>query len=168
MEPLFSEISGLFSEFETTKQELPFGRYLIYADENKRFNIQLDVFSKNYRGMIHAHGTWGLFGLLQGQLKVSDWEPSQERFRLIRKSLLQAGSSQCFTPPSEWHQVETPGDGEQTISIHIYGAAFDLDRGVYINDAGTQVQATRSPFKNLSSIEGFFRKKPAKSLNNLY
>ena len=45
---------------------IPYGRYLL-TNQND-FNIQMDVFSNNYTGSIHSHGTWGMFGIVSLEL----------------------------------------------------------------------------------------------------
>lgn len=133
-------------------RELPWGRYLVHADPAGRYNLQLDVFSRGYTGQIHAHGTWGIFWLLQGALVVTDCEVVDNAAQVQRVARLGRGGSQCFCPPaSDWHRVATPEDGPQTVSLHLYGPGFDLDTGVFFGDRGP-TSYRRGPFGDLARV----------------
>lgn len=136
----------------TAAHDLPWGRYLVHADPRGRYNLQLDVFSRGYTGEIHAHGTYGIFWLLQGELVVTDCDVAGTRATIQRVARIGAGGSQCFCPPaSDWHRVATPPDGPQTLSLHLYGPGFDLDTGVYLGGAGP-TPYRRGPFGDLSRV----------------
>jgi predicted metal-dependent enzyme (double-stranded beta helix superfamily) len=141
----------------TADAELPWGRYLVHADPRGRYNLQLDVFSRAYTGQIHAHGTWGVFWVIQGELLVSDCETRDGAAALQRVARIGAGGGQCFCPPaSDWHRVATPEYGPQTLSLHLYGPGFDLDTGVYISPTGV-TSYRRGPLADLEHIRGSFR-----------
>lgn len=126
---------------------LPWGRYLVHADPAGRYNVQLDVFSGGYEGAIHGHGTWGIFWVLQGALMVRDFELALGTARAQRAARIGAGGAQCFCPPvSDWHQVATPAEGPQTVSLHLYGPGFDLDEGVYFAEM-TKDGAGPTPYR---------------------
>lgn len=132
--------------------ELPWGRYLVHADPDARYNLQLDVFSRDYHGQIHAHDTWGVFWVLQGALMVTDFELAGGAARAQRSARITAGGGQCFCPPvSDWHRVATPAQGPQTVSVHLYGPGFDLHTGRSITAAGMAVYR-RGPFGELARV----------------
>ena len=60
---------------------LPYGRYLVFEDKQGLFNIQIDVFSENYIGMIHSHSTWGILHVIQGKLYVEEWLEEEGEFQ---------------------------------------------------------------------------------------
>lgn len=137
----------------TPSTELPWGRYLVHADPHDRYNLQLDVFSRAYTGQIHAHGTWGVFWVLQGELIVSDCEVHDDHAELQRVARLGPGGSACFCPPaSDWHRVATPEHGPQTISLHLYGPGFDLDDGVLFQEQNGITAYRRGPLGDLTRI----------------
>ncbi len=150
-------LSPIFQSIRIDKENVPYGRYLLHEDAARRFNIQLDVFSNNYAGQIHCHGTWGMLWILKGYLFVSDWEEragaegngnADPKFVCIRQSILHKGSGQAFTPVTgDWHQTNSPNEETQTISLHVYGPGFNMDEGIYINEKGEKQSASRSPFK---------------------
>ena len=133
-------------------QDLPYGRYLIYRAED--YNIQLDIFSRDYKGRIHCHNTWGITSILQGSLLVENWAEHDDNFFMQTSTYCPAGSSQCFSPPySDWHRVSTQPKGAQTLSFHIYGKGFNLDEGVYLNDHLERVTDKRGEFGNHHILE---------------
>lgn len=137
--------------------ELPWGRYLVHADPRGRYNLQLDVFSRAYTGQIHAHGTWGVFWVVQGELRVTDCDLQDGAAVVQRVATIGAGGSQCFCPPaSDWHRVATPAHGPQTVSLHLYGPGFDLDTGVYVAPTGV-TSYRRGPLGELDRVRECFR-----------
>lgn len=160
-----------------TGAAIPWGRYLLLADSDGCYNLQLDVFSADYRGGLHAHGTFGIFWVLQGQLHAWDYAASSARvdggagglahasgegresgdalstsdLTLARAARIPAGGSCCFCPPvSDWHRVSTPAQGPQTLSLHLYGPGFDLEVGLGILPTGRAGHYQRSPFRPLA------------------
>ena len=143
-----------------TDQPVPYGRYLIHADPSGNYNIQLDVFSKNYQGFAHAHETWGAFWVLRGRLRVLNWETDAENrpTRVVTQSLITRGSGSCFSPPvSDWHEVRVEEPSDQVFSIHVYGKEFDLDRGIYMDKEGRIQQGPRGLLKHWQELAGYIR-----------
>ncbi len=140
-------ISKAFSCYSVKNgNDLPFGRYLIF--ECPEFNIQLDIFSRDYAGSIHAHGTWGIFGLLQGSLIVNDWMEINKSFVQVRSSLIAPESLQLFVKENDWHSIKTTVKGDQAISLHIYGPNYDLAHGYTLDKNFKIKKYLRSPFKD--------------------
>ena len=138
--------------------ELPWGRFLVHADPRGRYNLQLDVFSRAYTGQIHAHGTWGIFWVLQGELRVSDCELRDGAAAVQRVARLGAGGCACFCPrASDWHRVATPQGGPQTLSLHLYGPGFDLDTGVYFSNETGVTPYRRGPLGDLAHLRDFLQ-----------
>ena len=129
--------------------QIPYGRYLIHNDPQKRFHIEIHIFSDNYMGEIHCHETWGVFWLISGTLFVEDFLYEKSRAKLARSSFLKNGSACSFHPPeSDWHRVRTlQGEKQQTISLHIYGSGYDLKRGKYLNQDHSIMRNERGSFK---------------------
>lgn len=110
---------------------IPYGRYLVF--ESELFNIQLDVFSKNYLGAPHNHETWGVMCGISGELSISDYTMSGGELTKIRTGVLRSGSALGFMKESDWHSTET-FDGDQVASFHVYGREFNLEDGYRYND----------------------------------
>ena len=152
---LQQKLHPILSNYEfVDDQQLPYGRYLVYRDKDNKFNIQIDVFSRNYTGQIHCHKTWGIMHVFKGFLFVEDWEEKINNNFTLRGGLtLNKGSSQSFCPPiSDWHKVSSGDSEEQVLSMHIYGQGFNLDKGIYLNSDLVPKVSNRSPFKDLSFI----------------
>lgn len=139
---------------------LPWGRYLVHAAPDGRYNLQVDVFSPAYRGQVHAHGTWGAFWILQGALLVTDCDLVEGAPRVQRVARIVAGGCQCFCPPaSDWHRVATPPNGPQTVSLHLYGPGFDLTTGVALIDGAPRTYR-RGPLGEFAQIASAFVERP--------
>lgn len=152
---LQKDLFPLLSKYYFKKvNDIPYGRYLIHQDDKNLFNIQIDVFSFNYSGKIHCHNTWGILHVFNGFLFVEDWNKTKEESFILRGGLiLKDGSSQSFCPPiSDWHKVSTGESLHQTISMHIYGNDFNLDKGIYLDDDLEQIEGNRSEFKDIETI----------------
>lgn len=144
---LLHAIEPHLSRLQLNKEDLPYGRYLLHHDAADRFNIQLDIFSMDYAGAVHTHETWGMLWTLKGRLFVSDWDvPQDGEPILFRDGILRRNSGNCFYPPHDWHRVISPADGPQPVSVHIYGEGFNLDKGIYLDDAGKPQRSSRSDF----------------------
>ena len=130
---------------------LDYGRYLVH--EQKEFSIQLDVFSNNYEGSIHSHGTWGLVGILNGSLFIDDWQNDNGKFIQLRASYLSKGSNIIFFKESDWHKAKSPNNNELTLSIQIYGPNYDMDNGFKLDEEFNIVPYKRSSFKDISKVE---------------
>lgn len=137
--------------------DVPYGRYLIHADPENRFNLQLDVFSRGYTGGIHAHGAWGMLFVLRGALYVEDYQDFNGKICLARSGYMGAGGGQAFCPPvADWHRVSTDTEGLQTVSIHVYGNGFDMDTGIGMDAQGQQRSYKRGPLGNPDLLKGLF------------
>ena len=135
----------------SSDESIPYGRYLLHRDAQKRFHIEMHIFSNGYTGEIHCHETWGIFWLISGALFIEDFLYNQNKAQLMRSSLLTRGSACSFHPPeSDWHRVRTMDNKkkEQTISLHIYGLDYDLEYGKYLNQDGKMIEGRRSNFKD--------------------
>ena len=146
-------ISPHITALTVSEGELPWGRFLLHHDPRDRFNIQLDVFSRGYTGGIHAHGTWGAFWLLRGQLKVWDYHEVNGPPTLARFGLAGPGGFACFCPPiSDWHKVGVPEGGDQTVSVHIYGRGYDMDTGLALGEDGRPRTYTRGAWGDRAQV----------------
>jgi predicted metal-dependent enzyme (double-stranded beta helix superfamily) len=154
--PLAQALADVTERTTVAPREVPYARYLLHADPEGRFNVQLDVFSRGYTGGVHAHGTWGIFTVLRGGLWVDDYEERDGRVRPTRRTWAGVGAVQAFCPPmSDWHRVSTREGGEQVVSVHVYGPGFDLDTGVALGVDGLPRSYRRGPLGDLRALDGF-------------
>lgn len=153
--------------WQVKKPLLPWGRYLLYRAPDDRFNVQLDVFSQGYVGGLHAHGTYGIFWVLQGGLSFWNYADvstapgpalrpgRQTALELVDAGRVSPGGAVCFCPPrSDWHRVSAFEGAEQTVSVHLYGPGFDLDTGVALDAQGCVRTYTRGPLQPLEGLAG--------------
>ena len=147
--PLMGQIRDEASRYHVDREELPWGRYLLWEHGGGAGNLQLDIFSPAYKGAIHHHGCWGMVFILKGSLIVEDWAEGVQGFTQTRETVLTQGGCQCFCPPmSDWHRVGTPDSGCQTVTLHLYGRGFNLWEGVYLSQKMEKVRAPRGPLKD--------------------
>ncbi len=157
LRPLLRELLDAASRIALTDKEVPYGRYLLHAHPDGLFNLQLDVFSRDYVGGVHAHETWGLFFPLRGGLTVEDWQEADGRVQLGRTAYIGRGGGQAFSPPvSDWHRVRTDATGPQPVSVHVYGAGFDLDTGLVLGEDGQAKSYRRGAFGDPANLAGLF------------
>lgn len=150
---LLAEVNPYFLKIQVTSNKIPFGRYLIYMDKNQKFNIQIHVFSKNYKGSVHCHETWGIMAVLKGVISVSDWVELNNEWNCFRSSLFLPGTSTCFAPPApDWHRTDTSGSNLQAISIHIYGKDWNMNQGTYLDDSFNKKVSKRGILQNNSQL----------------
>lgn len=148
------QVLGACARMSLSDPVVPYGRYLLHLDGAGRYNVQLDVFSPEYVGGIHCHGSWGIFTVLRGTLYAEEFDPGASL--RTRVGAYAPGSGAGFASPDDWHRVST-GAGPQVVSIHVYGAGFDLDEGEAIGAGGERVRYRRSPFGHPFAIRGLFR-----------
>jgi predicted metal-dependent enzyme (double-stranded beta helix superfamily) len=155
LRPVVADLSAVVARARVPDDAVPYGRYLVHLDPAGRFNLQWDVFSADYTGGIHAHGTWGAFFVLRGTLFADDFGAASPEgpFTLLRTSAHPPGAAAAFAPPQDWHRVATRG-GPQVVSLHLYGPGFDLDRGVALDPSGRPVTYTRGPLQDPARLEG--------------
>ena len=167
---MLPDLSQILNCYCIQEEGLPYGRYLVHIDRQKRFNIQLDIFSEHYAGQIHCHESWGLLAVIKGSLICEQWSETADRnFLKTSETLLTRGSSQTFCPPaSDWHKVITASPGEQVLSMHIYGEGFNLDKGIYLDDSFLKHHATRSNFKPLECISPFIQVRGKPEPSSMY
>jgi predicted metal-dependent enzyme (double-stranded beta helix superfamily) len=133
--------------------DVPYGRYLVHHDPADRFNVQLDAFSRDYVGGVHEHGTWGIFYVLRGTLYSEDFAAGS--LTALRQGAVSAGGAAGFVPPEDWHRVGT-GDGPQVVSIHVYGAGFDLDEGSAWSPERGFFRYRRGQWADPAAVAGLF------------
>ena len=92
----------------------------------------------------HDHGTWGVVAVLEGDLKVTEYEreddgsvPGKGRLRQVAELTAGPGTVACALPPHDEHHRLANPTSATTITVHTYGRAieacnvFDLDTGTY-------------------------------------
>jgi len=150
---LMGQVNPILSGIKVVKEDLSYGRYLLHMDREKRFNIQVHVFSANYEGNIHCHNTWGIMTIIKGTMYVTDWIERKSQFQCIRASLIKKGCSISFCPPAQdWHKTDTSKSKSQAVSFHIYGEGWDMDKGIYIDKGFAKLVSERGAIKDNSLL----------------
>lgn len=111
-----------------------YARNLLYVDTDKSLSLYCLVWKPGQWTPVHDHGSWGLVGVIEGQLeehnfiRVDDQVQSGSKIILKRggSSVLSPGSLTTFVPnPDHIHKTGVPSDGELTKTLHLYGKNMD-------------------------------------------
>ena len=138
-----------------SSNEIDYGRYLAYKSEN--CNIQVDIFSQEYKGQIHNHNTWGAIAIVNGNFILKDYVETLGELTQIRNTHTSKGLVSFFPKKSDIHSLESL-KGLQGVSIHVYGKDFDIDNGMRFNSATKSWENyQRSYLKDFKEIESYFQ-----------
>lgn len=135
-------------------KEIEYGRYLAYKSE--KCNIQVDIFSQNYKGQIHNHNSWGAIAIVNGNFLLKDYVQINKDLTEIRKTFSSKGHVSYFSSFSDIHSLESQ-KGEQGVTIHVYGSSFDMDYGKRFNLSSLAWENyKRSSLKEFKEIKSYF------------
>jgi|TARA_B100001971_G_C18238064_1_gene568764 predicted metal-dependent enzyme (double-stranded beta helix superfamily) len=109
-----------------------YGRNLLYHDTVFEFVVAAMVWPPKVGTPIHDHGTWGVVGIAEGTLSITNYCRDNDSSSLGHASITEldtfsagVGDTTHVLPPSEdIHKVWNPTT-EQSISIHTYGKKID-------------------------------------------
>lgn len=121
----------------------PYGRRLLHHDIHAGHALIAMLWPPGAVTPVHDHGTWGLVGVLEGELEVTDFtridEPGLQGGLVLSPSspvLVQKGDVATVHPRyGDIHRIRNPTD-TYSVSIHLYGAlrathkVYDLQAGV--------------------------------------
>ena len=120
----------------------PYGRRLLHHDIHVGHALIAMLWPPGAVTPVHDHGTWGLVGVLEGELEVTDFtridDPGLEGGFVLSPSspvLAQKGDVATVHPRyGDIHRIRNPTDA-YSVSIHLYGAirvthkVYDLQAG---------------------------------------
>ena len=126
----------------------------LYHDPKDRFIFQVFSWAPGSRTPIHDHNTWGVMGIYQGVLEVSEYQVSS--FYTPQKVLLRRTNSFASAkgdlvwlsyPDAEIHQLFTPSPSQSTLSLHVYGGTPKGTHHFYVERyyTGAECLATIKP-----------------------
>jgi len=116
-----------------TRQELQprndhYARHLVHVDRKRRFIVVSLVWGSGQGTPIHDHQTWGVAGVIQNELRVTNYlrlddkkKPGFADLREASAIVAPPGTVTYVLPPNEEiHKMENSGD-DTAISLHVYG-----------------------------------------------
>ena len=123
-----------------------YARNLVFDDEETGLSLYTLVWQPGQWTPIHDHGTWGVVGVVDGELQEQAFlrtDPDQtvdrhEGIELHRGGLvlLSPGSVSTFVPnPDHIHKTGCAADQTRCVSLHLYGRtmnsfyAYDAEAG---------------------------------------
>ena len=113
-----------------------YARNLVYAADDAGLSLYTLVWRPGQWTPVHDHGTWGVVGVVEGQLEEQSYmrtDPDQSANRhagidLHRGGLvlLSPGSVSTFVPnPDHIHRTGCPDHLPRCVSLHLYGRAMN-------------------------------------------
>jgi predicted metal-dependent enzyme (double-stranded beta helix superfamily) len=146
--PLMRRLLAAADEFLGPEHFQPdpdhYARNLVFDDEAAGLSLYTLVWQPGQWTPIHDHGTWGVVGVIEGQLEEQSYlraDPGQNPERhdgieLQRGSLvlLSPGSVSTFVPnPDHIHKTGCAEHLPRCVSLHLYGRAMN---SFYAYDVG--------------------------------
>ena len=113
------------------------GRHLLYEDPCTGWVAVAMAWPAGADSQPHDHGTWGVVGVLEGELELTEYEPITDGEKLREKTRFTAGPgdvASVIPPAKDVHRMRNASDST-TITIHVYGQpiescrAFDAETG---------------------------------------
>jgi predicted metal-dependent enzyme (double-stranded beta helix superfamily) len=116
------------TEIEKTPRPDHYARHLVHVDRKRRFIVVSLVWGPGQGTPIHDHSTWGVAGIVNNELRITNFVRLDDRkksgFADLREASAisaPAGTVTYVLPPNEEiHQMENVTD-TPTISLHVYG-----------------------------------------------
>lgn len=113
-----------------------YARNLVFDDEKSGLSLYTLVWQPGQWTPVHDHGTWGVVGIIEGQLDEQSYQrvdsdqtsDRHDNIDLQRGSLvlLSPGSISTFVPnPDHIHQTGCPENRQRCVSLHLYGRAMN-------------------------------------------
>ncbi|MBI4566646.1 MAG: cysteine dioxygenase family protein [Planctomycetes bacterium] len=128
MKLLIASGEGFLTPKEREEDPRHYARHLVHIDRMRRFVVMSSVWRAGQGTPVHDHGTWGLMGVLEGELKVTNYVRLDDRSKSGHAELREInglwsgpGSVSYVLPPhEEIHKVENLGE-KVTYGLHVYG-----------------------------------------------
>jgi predicted metal-dependent enzyme (double-stranded beta helix superfamily) len=105
-----------------------YARYLLHRDPRRRFVVMALVWSPGQGTPIHDHKTWGVAGILDEWIEVTNFDrlddgrtPAHARLReRERMEVGEGGITHVMPPKEDIHRMRN-GRPSTTVSVHVYG-----------------------------------------------
>jgi len=113
------------------------GRHLLYEDPCSGFVVIAMAWPVGGDSQPHDHGTWGVVGVLEGQIELTEYEAASGSGGLKETAKVVAGPggvAHVLPPNKDIHRMRNVSDST-TVTVHIYGKAiescqaFDVETG---------------------------------------
>lgn len=135
-----------------------YARHLVHVDRKRRFIVVSIVWGPGQGTPIHDHATWGVAGVVSGELKVTNYyridDGKSGGFADLREAsaiVAPSGTVTYVLPPNEEiHKMENLSD-QPTITLHVYGKEI-AECNMY-NVAKKTVERWRLAYTNVTSVE---------------
>jgi len=105
-----------------------YARRLLYEDKKTGFVIVAMTWGPGQKTGLHDHsGVWCVEGVIQGQMRVDQFEKKEsknDQIRFVNQGHIMAGvgNSGALIPPYEHHVLSNVLKDKVSITIHVYGS----------------------------------------------
>lgn len=136
-------IPRLRAAVELRCNEMRPGRFICHRDPTHGFVVMVLGWGPGDATPIHDHGTWGVEGVLQGSLTVTEYDDSETEPRPLMQRVIGPGATMSNLPPKrDVHKVENCGSG-LSLSVHIYGREITGNR-IFVPGKGFEARAQKA------------------------
>lgn len=113
------------------------GRFICHRDPVYGFVVMILAWGPGDATPIHDHGTWGVEGVLEGVLSVTEYDDSEMNPKPLTQRIIGPGATMSNLPPNrDVHRVASGSCG-LSVSLHIYGREITGNR-IFVPGEGFQ------------------------------
>ena len=136
-----------------------YGRHLLHRDPEGRFVIVAMVWPPGFQGAVHDHGTWGVVGVVEGRVRVLDFErdddgrePGGVILRKTGDAVVGPGAVATVLPPHrDFHSVGNASDEGLAVTLHTYGR--DITACQVVDPATGRLETVRPEYTSEQLLE---------------
>lgn len=138
-EEVASAIPKLRAAVALRNQILRPGRFICHRDQTYGFVVMILAWGPGDGTPIHDHGIWGVEGVLEGALTVTDYNDSEVAPEPLLQKIIGPGATMSNLPPKrDVHRVQNCARG-LSLSLHIYGREITGNR-IFVPGKGFEVR----------------------------
>lgn len=119
------------------------GRFICHRDPQYGFVVMILGWGPGDATPIHDHGTWGIEGVLEGSLTVTDYDDSELDPQPLLQRVIGPGATMSNLPPKrDVHKVASCSRG-LSLSLHVYGHELTGNR-IYVPGEGFKMRHNKA------------------------
>ena len=129
--------------------------YCLYLDPQARYSVISFVWAPGQGTAVHNHTVWGLVGVLRGAERCEEFaapiSQAMQAMQPTHQHTLLRGEVDRVSPAiGDWHKVSNAavGEGETSVSIHVYGADIGRVHRQYWDTTKQMLQPMISGYGN--------------------
>lgn len=133
------------------------GRFICHRDQAHGFVIMILAWGPGDATPIHDHGVWGVEGVLEGALTVTEYDDSEVAPEMQRQKIIGPGATMSNLPPKrDVHRVQNCARG-LSLSLHIYGREITGNR-IFVPGKGFETRSQKADEYAFLDVAGIAEK----------